>query len=484
MASKLVTELREPVLRGETNVEWRLQQLRILRQTLIDERPAILEALAAERGIDVAEAYLFQISPMMMDIQHYLDNTRQWSKPRAVTTDLVLQPASSKITPQPKGVVLVIAPWNYPFNLVFHPVAAALSAGNAVVMKPSELAPHCEAVIKRIASKLDQRMVRCCTGGAEVASELMHAPFDHIVYTGGERVGKLVLAAAAPNLVPVTLELGGKSPVVVAEDARLGEAAKRIMCAKFVNFGQTCIASDYVLVERSVLDETVKELVQCSRQMLGNDAARAAHVSRLANKAARERLTQYLREDHGGKIVFGGLDGGTDGGDRYVPPTIIVGPRPDSMVMTEEIFGPILPVLPVDCVDDAIDFINARPKPLALYVFGGKANAQKVLDRTSSGAVVVNDTFVHKGNTDLAFGGIGNSGMGRLHGQFGFDELSNLRGVMYRSTLVPSLYTNRYPLSSLEQKLLYHVVIRYRKAPGWLKWAAILVGAGVVVSKL
>lgn len=458
-----LADLTPFALARHTTLEWRVQQLEILRQAMIDERPAMVDALKVDLCVDEDQATLLQIASVFGEVDVVLDGLSKWSAPRAVWTPALLQPARSFVQSQPKGVVLVLGAWNYPFNVTLGPVATALAAGNCCVVKPSELAPESAKVMHRLLGSLDQRGVRCVLGGPDVSAALTAQPFDHIVYTGSSRVAKLVLAAAAPNLTPVTLELGGKSPVIITGGINLVEACKRITTHKFTNTGQTCIAPDYILVERGVRDEVTKLLVDNVHKMFGGSPETAEHFGRMVHKGAADRLLNALKEDHGGKVLVGGKlpETTVKEGHRYVPPTIVLDPRHGCTLMEEEIFGPILPILTVDSYHEAVNYINARPKPLALYVFAPSHVTQLVTERTSSGALVSGDAIIHKGNPHLPFGGIGNSGMGRMHGEFGFRELSNERAVMQRPLFPPS------PLTLPLDKTLASLAWKYSTARPW-----------------
>lgn len=436
-------ELLPWVVGRHTDLAWRHEQLEILRSAIGEEKEAMRAAIKQDLCVDGEQATLLQISALYGEIDVCIDNMDKWAAVRKVPTPLPLQPATSRVQAQPKGVVLVIGAWNYPFNVTIGPVACAIAAGNCVVAKPSEHAPESAKVLERIFARLDQRGVRCCCGGPEVSASLTSQPFDHIVFTGSPRVAKLIMAAAAPNLTPVTMELGGKCPVVLCQGVSLAESCQRILTHKFTNTGQTCIAPDYILVERSIRDEVASILAERVQAMFGGSPEKVEHFGRLVHQGAAERLMMALKEDHGGKVLVGGEkpEGDFHESHRYVPPTVILDPRKRSLLMTEEIFGPILPVLTVESCDEAIEFINNRPKPLALYVFAPQDMTDRVIEHTSSGSVVAGDAILHKGNPNLPFGGIGNSGMGRIHGEYGFRELSNERAVMFRPLIVPSALT-------------------------------------------
>ncbi|CAJ1400254.1 unnamed protein product [Effrenium voratum] len=441
---EVLKEMRGFVMRGGTSIEFRIEQLELLRNILREEKDAILAALDKDLGLgaDEAQALVWQLCPLLLDVNDALDGIRDWSAPKKVATPLALQPASCYVEAQPKGVVLVIGAWNYPLNVTINPFISALAAGNAVIVKPSELAPESALIMQKILGRLDPRAVRVVLGGPEVSRELVASPFDHIAYTGSGRVGKLVFEAAAANMIPVTLELGGKSPVLMCGGINIAEACKRVITGKFVNCGQTCIAPDYLLVERSVKDEVVAQLKAAVQEMLGEGTAAAKRMPRMINAQAANRILTALREAHGGKVEHGGPEvlpsTEVQSADRFVQPTIVVDPSKDSLLMQEEIFGPVLPILTVASCDEAVSYINSKPKPLAVYVFAPQAVVDHVMASTSSGSVVVGDVMVQRGNPSLPFGGIGGSGIGRLQGVSGFEEFSNKRSVMHRPLMVPS----------------------------------------------
>jgi aldehyde dehydrogenase (NAD+) len=393
-----------------------------------------------------------EIGFTIAEIDHVVSRLRSWMRPRRVATPLRLRPGSSRVVRQPLGTVLIIAPWNYPVNLLLAPLVAALAAGNTAVLKPSELAPATSGLLAELVPHhLDERAVAVVEGGVAETTELLAQPFDHIMYTGGGNVARIVMRAAAEHLTPVTLELGGKSPAIVAADADVDVAARRIVWGRFVNAGQTCIAPDYVLVTRDVETRFLDAAAAAVTALYGHDPRRSPDFGRIVNERHLDRLAGLL--DAGGyrAVVTGGI---VDRSDRYLAPTILAGVEPEAAVMQEEIFGPLLPVLAVDSVDAAVEFVNARPHPLALYVFTRRtATAERIVERTTSGGVAVNATLLHVGVPDLPFGGVGASGTGAYHGEAGFDRFSHRRSVYRRPAGldVPLLYP---PYGRVKQAIL------------------------------
>jgi aldehyde dehydrogenase (NAD+) len=428
--------------------EWRVATLRALRKSVVAHEEQLLAALAADLGKPRFEAWATEIGFVVNDIDHTLANLSQWMRAEKVPTPLAFKPGSSKIVPEPVGVVAVIAPWNYPLQLLLVPMIAAIAAGNAVVAKPSELAPHTDAVLAAMIGELGEAAVGIVQGGVAETTELLTHRFDHILYTGNGRVARIVMRAAAEYLTPVTLELGGKSPAVVSRNANIEVAARRIAWGKFVNAGQTCIAPDYVLVERSVHDQLVSELGKQIESFYGSQPQGSPDFARIINEPHFHRIEKLL---HSGTVAFGG---DTDTDSRYIAPTVLTGITRDDPVMGEEIFGPVLPVIPVDSLDEAIRFVNADEKPLALYTFSDDdADNELVLNGATSGGACVNGTLMHVSNPHLPFGGVGESGMGAYHGKFGFDTFSHRRSVHTRSTKIdpPILYP---PYTAKGEKLL------------------------------
>lgn len=422
---------------------WRIATLRRMRDLVEKHERALLDAVAADFGKPRLEAWVAEIGFVLTDIDHTLAQLDSWMRPRRVPTPIAFRPGRSAVVPEPLGVACVIAPWNYPVQLLLLPMVAAIAAGNAVVAKPSELAPATADALATLVADLADPAVALVLGGVDETTELLTHRFDHILYTGNGRVARVVMRAAAENLTPVTLELGGKSPAIVSSRADIDVAARRIAWGKFLNAGQTCIAPDYVLVERAVHDRFIEALRGQVTSFYGSNVAASADYARIVNDSHFQRLQRLLGS---GTVVVGGI---SDPSRRYIAPTVLTGITRDDPVMGEEIFGPILPVLAVDSLDEAVAFVNAGDKPLALYTFSeADSENDRVIASTSSGGVCVNGTIMHISNPHLPFGGVGESGMGAYHGRFGFDTFSHHRAVFRRSTRVdPDLlyppYTRR-----------------------------------------
>lgn len=430
-------------------LEWRRAQLDGLLRFLDDHEDALVAALATDLGRPRLEAYSADIGASANEISHIADHFEKWARPRRARIPLVTRPGRGEVRPEPLGVALVIAPWNYPVYLLLCPLAAALAAGNAVVAKPSELSPATASVLTRnLPDYLDRDAFAIFEGGPDVSTALLERRFDHIFFTGSTRVGYIVMEAAAKHLTPVTLELGGKSPCVVDDDVDVQTAANRIAWGKGLNAGQTCIAPDYVLVGRGRRDELVDAIAGAWRSFYGENPADSPDFGRIVSDRHHGRLVSMLA---GEDIAVGGEH---DTPSRYLAPTVVIDPAPDSPLMTEEIFGPILPIVTVEDVDDAIAFVRDRPKPLALYVFSDDDDTvDRVLEQTSSGGVCVNHTIFHITPPDLPFGGVGPSGMGRYHGRSGFDTFSNLKSVL-RKPVRPETSLIYPPYGSVKQRIL------------------------------
>lgn len=434
--------LRRAFAAGVTRpLAWRKAQLRGLERMLAVHEREFLDALRADLGKGEAEALTTELAFVRAEAKHMAASLARWTAAERVGTPWFLQPARSRIVREPLGMVLVIGAWNMPVPVLLGPAVAALAAGNAVVLKPSELAPATSALVARLVpAYLDRQAVTVIEGGVPETTALLDQPFDHIFYTGNGRVGRIVAAAAARNLTPVTLELGGKSPAYVHRSADIAVTARRLAWAKWMNAGQVCVSPDHVLVDEAIKAELVDALAAELQRFYGEDASRSPDYGRIVNARHHDRLVGLLREG-GGRVVHGG---GHDCDGLYLEPTIVLDPDPSSALMQEEIFGPILPVLGVRSADEAIDRVVAGAKPLALHVFARDRTVATAFEtRTSSGALLVNDAIVNHRAPALPFGGVGESGYGAYHGRFGFETFSHRKAVFRRPFLLDAAL--RYP---------------------------------------
>jgi aldehyde dehydrogenase (NAD+) len=455
-AEVLNKALRTTFEGGRTrSYEWRHAQLGGLRRMLVECEGELVDALRTDLGRPVMEAFAADIGHSKMELRQLQSHLKAWMRPKKVRMPITVAPAKGWIQPEPLGVVLVIAPWNYPVQLLLEPLAAALAAGNCVVAKPSELAPACSAAMARLLPRyVDPEAVIVVEGGVEETTALLDQRWDHIFFTGSTAVGRVVAAAAAKHLTPTVLELGGKSPTYVHASADLDVAARRIAWGKLLNAGQTCIAPDYVLADREIRDRLVDKLQGQITQFYGAEPKSSTSLGRIVNERHTRRL-QGLLDQGAGTVVTGGQ---VDLDARYVAPTITLDPSPESPVMQEEIFGPILPVLAVDGPAEAKAFMTARPKPLALYVFAGDdAVVTDVVDNVSSGGVCINQTLMHFLPADLPFGGVGDSGMGAYHGKAGFDVFSHQKSVLKKPTR-PDLKMLYPPYKPRMEKLVRQIL--------------------------
>ncbi|MEK3885425.1 aldehyde dehydrogenase [Paenibacillus sp. PL2-23] len=435
---RMLEEHRAFFRNGRTaEAAFRIQQLTKLKQAIVSYERELLDALYQDLRKNEAEAYGSEIGIVLSSITHMTKKLRGWMKPRRIRTPLQLFGTSSRVMMEPYGTVLIIGPFNYPVQLVLEPLVGAIAAGNCAIVKPSESTPRVSAVLARlVADTFDPGYIRVVEGEKEITSALIHAPFDYIFFTGSTAVGKLVMEAAAQNLVPVTLELGGKSPVIVDRTANVALAAKRIAWGKLMNAGQTCIAPDYVLVEKSVKEALLKELRETIRTFYGDNPQESGDYGRMVNARQYDRLAAILDADRD-MIVSGGR---TSRGDLYMEPTLLdlgdaSGKAADAASMADELFGPILPVISYTHLDEALDWVRNRSKPLALYVFSeDRAVQDRVLGSLSFGGGCVNDTISHIINPSLPFGGVGASGMGAYHGKHSFELFSHRKSVLKRST--------------------------------------------------
>jgi len=422
----VLAQVRSVFNTGRTrSVQWREEQLRAIERMCEEREGEISDALTQDLGRSTFEAWLGDIASTKAEAVFARKNFRKWMKPRRQSLPLAQMPGRAWVQYDPLGVVLVIGPWNYPFFLCMSPVVAAIAAGNAVVVKPSELAPATSALMARLVPLyLDTEAVRVVEGAADVTQDLMSQGFDHALFTGGTEIGRKIMAAAAPTLTPVTLELGGKSPVLVLPDADLDVTARRIAWTKLLNSGQTCIAPDYILADRSIAKELTDKIVATIAKFRADQTNPSL---RIVNERQFDRLVSILSATEGTVVTGGGSDRAT----LSIEPTVVVDPGPDDSVMADEIFGPILPIISVGSTDEAVAFVNARPKPLALYVFtSSQQKGRDLVDRMPSGGAVINHIAMHCLVPQLPFGGVGASGMGAYHGQWGFEALSHRRAVL------------------------------------------------------
>ena len=412
-------------------LSWRLSQLDALEHFLMEREQDIEDALRADLRKPPTEAFTSEAGIALSELRLTRRKLASWMKPERVRTSKIAMPGRSYIYREPLGVTLIIGAWNYPLHLVLVPLIGAIAAGNCAVLKPSEVAPNVSALIaKWIPKYLDRKAVQVVEGSVPETTALLQEKWDHIFYTGNGTVGRIVMAAAARHLTPVTLELGGKSPCIVDESADLNMAAQRIVFGKFFNAGQTCVAPDYVLVHDHVHDALVNRMSSAIREFYGDDPKQSPDFARIVNERHHARLTRLLDD---ADVVTGGEN---DVSDRYIAPTILKNVKEDDAVMQEEIFGPILPVISVPSVDSAIAFVNRRPKPLALYLFGRDKDVHdRVLAGTSAGGTTINHIWLHLGVDQLPFGGVGESGMGAYHGRLSFETFSHRRAVLKKPLL-------------------------------------------------
>lgn len=428
-----IQQLQATYLQGTTRpYSWRIRQLQALKAALYQHEQAIYAALYADLKKSKEECWITEIGFVITEINYAIKHLKKWMKPKRVGTNLLNFPSSSYLLSEPLGVVLIIGPWNYPLQLVLAPLVGALAAGNCAVLKPSELAPATSAVLEQVVqSAFDPKEVMMVAGdGAAVIPELMEAfRFDHVFYTGSTQVGTLIYQMAAKKLVPVTLELGGKSPAVVEQDAHVVVAARRIALTKFSNAGQMCVAPDYLLVHASVADALIAELKNAIASFYDSDAVRDYHFGKLINEKQFRRLQQYMKE---GQVIYGGT---YNEATLFFAPTLLTGVSLDARVMQEEIFGPLLPILTWRTEQEALDIIARNNNPLAFYVFtGSDKKARWWTEEVAFGGGCINNASWHLTNHELPFGGRGNSGIGAYHGRYSFDTFSHKKGILKTPT--------------------------------------------------
>ncbi|MEH6386140.1 MAG: aldehyde dehydrogenase family protein [Colwellia sp.] len=413
------------------DISWRKQQLQAIKRLVIENEAQLLKALQEDLAKPTLEAWITEISYVTSDVDHVCKHLNSWVKPTRVSTPIVAQPGKSFIKPEPQGTVLIIGAWNYPLQLVLAPLIAVIAAGNCAVLKPSELAPAMAALISKLVPQyLDNKAVSVVEGGVTETTELLTLSFDHIMYTGNGQVARIVMAAAAKNLTPVTLELGGKSPVYVDESADLKITAQRIAWGKWMNAGQTCIAPDYLLVKESLLEPLTLALKDQIISMFGENPKTSKSYGRIINQRHCQRIASYFTD---GEVIAGGE---SDIESCYIAPTIIINPSLDSPLMTEEIFGAILPIVTIADFDEAKSFVKQREKPLSAYIFSrNNDQIEQWINEISSGSQCINDVIMFNAVPDLPFGGTGPSGIGQYSGKAGFDNFSHLKSVLKRPFL-------------------------------------------------
>jgi len=446
-----------------TSYKERITKLKAIESWLMDHRTEIQEAMHTDYRKPASEVDLSEIWATLTEIRHVQRHLKSWMQSKKVAPTLTMMMSDAWIQSEPKGVVLIIAPWNFPFNLTIGPLVCAIAAGNCAVVKPSELTPHSSAMMSKMAADLfDENEVAFFEGDATVATTLLDKPFHHIFFTGSPKIGSIVMEKAAKHLSTVTLELGGKSPTIVDETANLKDAAQKISWGKFMNCGQICLAPDYLLVQESVKDKLLAQVREISAKQFGgsNGSVQSSKdYSRIVNKRHFHRLNSILEKTKSsGDTVF--MGGETDEEAQFISPTVLTEVNGESPIMSEEIFGPILPVITYKDIKEATDFISERSKPLGLYIFSKKRkNIDFILENTSAGGTSINDTILHYMHLNLPFGGINTSGFGRTHGEAGFKAFSNERSVLKQAAISPMKLF--YPPYTPRVKRLIKLVLKY-----------------------
>lgn len=448
---------RSLLLRSE-GLQARKKILRPFKFFLMENRSRISNAVYQDFKKPQTESDISELYPVLTELRHTLAHLEEWAKPQKIDAPLTYLGTRSEVRYEPKGVCLIIAPWNFPFNLCFGPLISCLAAGNTAVIKPSELTPHTSKLIAELVREFfDEDLVTVMEGDQEVSAQLLSLPFDHIFFTGSPSVGKIVMRAAAENLSSVTLELGGKSPAIIDESASLQDAAKRIAFGKFLNNGQTCIAPDYVVVHEKVQSKFIDELKLVITKMFGENGTireSSPNYAHVVNRKHFDRLNRILKDavEKGAKIE---MSGPVNAETNFIHPVVLTQVDPHALAMQDEIFGPILPVVTFRTVDQITEIINNRPKPLALYVFSNRKSFQeKMLTETSAGSVGINDCVLQFSHPNLPFGGVNNSGIGKSHGRYGFLAFSNEKPVLKQKRGFAIAYLMHPPYSKLKKKLL------------------------------
>ncbi|XP_041097005.1 aldehyde dehydrogenase family 3 member A2-like isoform X3 [Polyodon spathula] len=481
MEKQAVERARTAFLTGRARpLKFRAGQLKTLQRMLKEREGEICMAIKHDLNKSQFDTALFELVGVESEIQLALEKLPEWAAPRPAEKTLLTLLDEVYIQPEPLGVVLIIGAWNYPFALVIQPLIGAIAAGNAAVIKPSEVSEHTARLLEDLLPQyIDRDMYPVVNGGVPETQELLQQRFDHVFYTGNGAVGKLVMGAAVHHLTPVTLELGGKSPCYIDKDCDLSVVCRRITWGKFVNCGQTCIAPDYVLCEQSIQGRVVEGIRHTLLEFYGDDPKTSPDYGRMINKRHFKRVMDLLE----GETVA--LGGESDEADCYIAPTVLLDVPPHSRVMQEEIFGPVLPLVSVGSVDEAIRFINQREKPLALYVFSyDKKLIKRMISETSSGGVIANDTLLHYSVGSLPFGGVGKSGIGSYHGKHSFERMSHQRACLIRSLSREGMNKVRYPPQEASKLRVAKYFMQKRLWTGGLCWVTLAVLAALLVLAL
>lgn len=452
------------------SLEYRIQQLQNLQCLFTERQKEIADAIKKDLNKSEVGAQLYETLGLEGEIGLAISKLKEWAAPRPVQKNLLTISDTVYIRPEPLGVVLIIGAWNYPWAVTIQPLVGAIAAGNAAVVKPSEVCVHTAKVMEYLLPLyIDKELYPVVNGGVPETQELLRQRFDHIFYTGNCAVGKVIMEAAAKNLTPVTLELGGKSPCYIDKDCDISVACRRITWGKYTNCGQTCIAPDYILCEPSIQNRVIEEVKKAIKDFYTDAPKTCPDYGRIINQRHFKRILAMLEDS---TIAVGGDN---DESDCFIAPTVLKDVKPEAKVMQEEIFGPLLPILPVSGLDEAIKFINRREKPLALYVFTqDKKVIKRMTEETSSGALLVNDCLVHFSISSLPFGGVGNSGMGCYHGKFSFDQLSHMRSCLIKQLKMEGMNDMRYPPHTMKKLGWARFFILKPLDLGWMGRMALL----------
>ncbi len=445
-------------------VKARQKRLNKLNEWIFANREKIKQAVHLDFKKPLLEIDTSEIYPVVTEIRQAIENINDWTRPKKIDAPLTYLGTRAEVRFEPKGVCLIIAPWNFPFNLCLGPLVSCLAAGNTAILKPSELTPNTSRLIKKMISEIfAEDTVTVIEGGAEVTTHLLSLPFDHIFFTGSSTIGKIVMKAAAVNLTSVTLELGGKSPTIIDATANIGDAAKRIAFGKFLNNGQACIAPDYVLVDNKIKDKFIEALRKAVLKLFGEQneiTENSPNYARIVNSRHFDRVNELIQDalHKGAKLE---MQGAVNEQTCFIHPMILSDVPKDARLMEEEIFGPVLPIVTFNSVEEVIEIVNSKPKPLALYIFGNSGKfREKVLSQTSAGSVVINDCVLQFTHPNLPFGGVNNSGIGKSHGHYGFMAFSNEKPVLRQKSGFSSLYFLYPPYTKVMKKLM-DVMLRW-----------------------